>query len=229
MISNHTPLLFYQTQPVSYLSLALTVLTGAGIVTYYDHLKQTKLKSMGARAGATAGAASIGGPFSLIDSNNRPFTNDSLKGRWSLLYFGFTLCPDICPDELEKVAAVVDELKEKHAITTTPVFISVDPARDTPARVGAYVREFHPAMVGVTGDEAAVKQAAKAFRVYYSKAGVDPARPDDYLVDHSIITYLIDPDGKFVTFYGRNVAAGAMAASIVERVREWEAEHGGKQ
>ena len=209
-------------QPVSYVSLALTVLTGAGIVTYYDHLKKTKLRSMGA-PGATAGAAAVGGPFSLVDSRGRPFTDADLKGHWSLLYFGFTLCPDICPDELEKVAAVVDALKKNHAIDVTPVFLSVDPARDTPARVGAYVAEFHPAMVGLTGGEDAVKAAAKAFRVYHAKAGVDPSRPDDYLVDHSIITYLLNPDAKFVAFYGRNVEGGVMAASIVERVREWEA------
>ena len=202
--------------------------TGAGIVAYYDHLKKDKLRSMAA-AGATAGAASVGGPFALVDSKGAPFTQDSLKGAWSLLYFGFTHCPDICPDELEKVAAVTDALAAEHGVAVTPVFVSVDPARDPPPVVGAYVAEFHPRMVGLTGSEAAVKEAARAYRVYYAKAGVDPTRPDDYLVDHSIITYLLAPDAKFVTFYGRNVEAGPMTASIVERVREWEAAQKGKK
>ena len=96
----------------------------------------------------------------VVDARGAPFTQDSLKGAWSLLYFGFTHCPDICPDELEKVAAVVDALQTEHGVTATPVFISVDPARDAPATVGAYVAEFHPRMVGLTGDEAAVKAAA---------------------------------------------------------------------
>jgi len=250
--------------------------TGAGIVFYYDHLKQQKVKAAleGANAkgkggtAATAGAAAIGGPFALVDSSGEAFTERNLVDNgWHLLYFGFTRCPDICPDELEKIAAVTDaleaKLKEKETKEAkaeekrasgsgeetktskisnqnnnrvTPVFISVDPKRDPPAHVGAYVKEFHPRMLGLTGTVAQCRAAARAYRVYYARAatmsggeeeekGVSKkeTKPDeDYLIDHSIITYLIDPRGKFVTFFGKNVGAEEMVESVLARVGEWK-------
>ena len=283
-------------QPVSYASLALTMATGAGIVFYYDHLKQQKVRAAleGAKVkgkggtAATAGAAAIGGPFSLVDSSGKAFTEQNLVGNgWHLLYFGFTRCPDICPDELEKIAAVTDALEEKlreekekkdeesgsaaggggggekkngskktsqNSRVVTPVFISVDPERDPPAHVGAYVREFHPRMLGLTGTAAQCRAAARAYRVYYARAAASPGEEEkegksgakkvdkkeakkvdeDYLIDHSIITYLIDPKGKFVTFYGKNVGAEEMVESVLARVAEWEEEEeeqggGGKE
>lgn len=251
--------------------------TGAGIVFYYDYLKQKKVKAAlegaiakGNKKGgtaATAGAAAIGGPLSLVDSEGRPFTDQNLVGNgWHLLYFGFTRCPDICPDELEKIAAVTDALeqklkrqkergkKEKSNRAVTPVFVSVDPERDPPAHVGAYVKEFHPRMLGLTGTVAQCRAAARAYRVYYARAAASPgdgekeeggekmkgkgsteknaAKVDeDYLIDHSIITYLIDPAGKFVTFFGKNVGAEEMVESVLARVAEWEEEEeeGGKE
>ena len=245
--------------------------TGAGIVFYYDHLKQQKVKAAleganakngkGGTSTTTAGAAAIGGPFSLIDSSGKAFTEQDLVGQgWHLLYFGFTRCPDICPDELEKIAAVTDELEEKFKeeekkekkkkknLTITPVFISVDPERDPPAHVGAYVREFHPRMLGLTGTVAQCRAAARAYRVYYARAAASPGveegedenkksekkgkkkengKPDeDYLIDHSIITYLIDPKGQFVTFFGKNVGKEEMVGSVLARVAEWKEEEG---
>jgi protein SCO1/2 len=216
--------------PVSWLSLALTAATGAGLVFYYDHLKAKKVQGLTAAGVATAGAAAIGGPFAGLvvgPGGDRPFSSDDLCGHgWHLLYFGFTHCPDVCPDELEKVAAVVDRLaagdKRRPALTLTPVFVSLDPARDTPAQVGAYVKEFHPSMVGVTGPLEAVQAAARAYRVYHAKAPTGP-EPNDYLIDHSIITYLVAPDGGFVTFFGKQVGVEAMAEAVWERAAEWEA------
>jgi protein SCO1 len=269
-------------QPVSYASLALTMATGAGIVFYYDYLKQQKVKAAleGANAkgkngtAATAGAAAIGGPFSLVDSSGKAFTEQNLVGNGGhLLYFGFTRCPDICPDELEKIAAVTNalekELKGKSGsgsgdgknpslqqksstattatTTITPVFISVDPERDPPAHVGAYVKEFHPRMLGLTGTVAQCRAAARAYRVYYARAAASPGGNDDesekkdgggkkkkrdeidedYLIDHSIITYLIDPKGKFVTFFGKNIGEKEMVESVLARVGEWKEEEEG--
>lgn len=225
-----------QRGPVSWLSLALTAATGAGLVVWYDHLKSKKVQSLAAAGAATAGAAAIGGPFSGLvrGPSGAPFSSDDLKGAgWHLLYFGFTHCPDVCPDELEKVAAAVDVLAKGDAakgfgpLALTPVFISLDPARDTPSQVGAYVREFHPSMIGVTGPPEAVKEAARAYRVYFAKAPTGDG-PADYLIDHSIITYLVAPDGQFVTFFGKQVGVEDMAASVWERAREWEAGKGGR-
>lgn len=224
--------------PVSWLSLALTAATGAGLVVWYDHLKSQKVQGIAAAGAATAGAAAIGGPFAGLvkvgkDGATSPFSSDDLAGAgWHLLYFGFTHCPDVCPDELEKVAAAVDALaagdkkKGKPPLALTPVFISLDPARDTPAQVGAYVKEFHPSMLGVTGPEEAVKAAARAYRVYHARAPTGP-EPGDYLIDHSIITYLVSPDGRFVTFFGKQVDVQGLAAAVWERAAEWEKEHGG--
>jgi protein SCO1/2 len=109
------------------------------------------------------------------------------------------------------------DLVEKAGKTITPVFISIDPERDTVKRVKEYVKEFHPRLIGVTGSVEACKSAAKQYRVYYHKTGDEDG--DDYLVDHSIIMYLVDPHGEFVTFYGKNYEAAPMAEAILEQMK----------
>ena len=116
-----------------------------------------------------------------------------LAGEFALLYFGFTFCPDICPEELEKIAEAMDLVEARTGVKVQPVFISVDPERDTPAKIKEYVAEFHPRMIGLTGGMEAVKQVSKKYRVYFSKTGESST---DYLVDHSIIHYFIDPAGE---------------------------------
>lgn len=173
----------------------------------------------------TLGRAAIGGQFELIDGSGKPFTDTELLGRWNLIYFGFTMCPDICPAELTKVAEALDILEKKGRKVSSglgavqPVFISVDPGRDTPERSTEYARGFHPAFVGLSGSEEQVRQTAKAYRVYYSR---DDAENDDYLVDHSIITYLMDPTGEFREFYGKNSTAVEMAARIEQQMLAWK-------
>lgn len=201
--------------------------TGAGVLWWYQYEKARKLESITGRA-VVVGQAAIGGPFSLIDAQGQQFTDVDLRGRFVLLYFGFTHCPDICPEELEKVAMAVDVASKNSGVENgiVPVFISIDPERDGPAQVGAYVKEFHPRMIGLTGTLDAVRDAAKSYRVYYTKAsiGSDP-NDQDYLIDHSIITYLLDPDGKFVTFFGRNYNAEEMAANVAGQVQTWKKNH----
>merc|ERR1712127_419588 len=136
----------------------------------------------------STGQAMLGGPFSLVEcKSKKTFTDSDLKGYWNVLYFGFTFCPDICPEELVKVTAAVKEadarLKEKSGESVRPVFISIDPERDGPDEVKAYVEEFDERMVGLTGSKEAVAEAARAYRVYYHKTD----ESTDYLVDHSII------------------------------------------
>lgn len=161
----------------------------------------------------------------MADGDGKAFTEEQLLGRWSLIYFGFTMCPDICPAELTKVAEALEILQKKGRQVSSekgailPVFISVDPDRDSPARSSEYAKEFHPAFIGLSGTEEQVKRTAKAYRVYYSR---DESEDDDYLVDHSIITYLMDPSGEFKEFYGQNSNARDIAARIEQQMLSWK-------
>ncbi|KAI8102366.1 hypothetical protein M9435_005970 [Picochlorum sp. BPE23] len=223
--------------PVSYKSLGLTVVTGAGLWWYYDSMqrdKMSKVAEQGARTSVVAGKAAIGGDFQLTDDKGKPFHSDALKGAFSLLYFGFTHCPDVCPDELEKIAAaidIIDAKAPKDMGLIKPVFITLDPERDGVEQIKHYVKEFHPRMIGLTGSMEDVTKVTKAYRVYFTKAGVGEMTgtsteqdESDYLIDHSIITYLLDPNGTFVTFYGKNYTKEEMAASILDLMRAWKKE-----
>ena len=205
------------------------MLTGAGLWWYFDSLQKDRMEraaAKGAKQAKVAGAAAIGGDFELIESESgKPFCLDDLKGKFSLLYFGFTHCPDVCPDELEKISSAVEMVnKEVSKGAVKPVFITLDPERDGAKQVSAYVKEFHPDMIGLTGSKDAITQVTKAYRVYFTKAGVgemtgnNKEKDEDYLIDHSIITYLLDPEGEFVTFYGKNYTDREMATSIVQNI-----------
>jgi len=203
--------------PVTWGTFALFGLVGGG-TAFYVHLEREKRRVLVAKRQAEArGAAAIGGPFELVDVDGKAFHSEQLKGNWVLLYFGFTFCPDICPEELDKVTACLDILDAQPGMPeVVPVFISIDPHRDTPAKVKEYLKDFHPRMVGLTGTEAQVKAAAKTYRVYYSKPSTDDS--DDYLVDHSIVMYLVNPEGQFCSYYGQLVTAEKMADGIAKEV-----------
>lgn len=209
--------------PVSWLSLLLLIATGAGITLYYDnekkrHLEDLKTLSSTAKQGPSVGTAAIGGPFNLINHDGKSVSEKDFMGKWTLIYFGFTHCPDICPDELQKLATAVDKLKRKDGIDIVPVFISVDPERDTVEQVHDYVKEFHQDLVGLTGTEDEVRQVARAYRVYYMKTEEEGS---DYLVDHSIVMYLMDPNMKFVKFFGKNYDADTLAEGIIKEITEY--------
>ncbi|PSC72247.1 SCO1-like protein mitochondrial [Micractinium conductrix] len=210
--------------PVSYMSLGLTVGTSVGLLWWYNHEKEKKLEDISreGKSSVVVGQAAIGGPFELVDHRGKRFTEKDLLGQFALMYFGFTWCPDVCPEELEKIAAATDKTEKATGVQVVPVFLSVDPQRDGVEQVRDYVKEFHPRMIGLTGTYEQTGAAAKTYRVYYSKT---QDSDDDYLVDHSIITYLINPDGKFVTFYGKNFTADEMAQNISDHVKRWQAEH----
>jgi len=136
----------------------------------------------------------IGGPFHLIDQNARPQDQSMLKGKWSTVFFGYTFCPDVCPTTLQSLAEAQDRLGPK-AASLQVVFISVDPARDTPRQLKAYLssQAFPKGAVGLTGSPAQVAAAAKAYRVFYQNQGAGP----DYSVEHSSAVYLMDRHGRF--------------------------------
>jgi protein SCO1 len=208
--------------PVSFKTLLVTLFAGAGIVAGARAYEQTKVQNISAKSQQVVGKAAVGGPFRLIDQDGKPFTDRDLLGEFSLLYFGFTYCPDICPDELEKMMEALDVVEKKTSRQVLPVFISVDPERDTPKQMKEYVTEFHPRLIGLTGDLENVKKTSKLFRVYYHKTDEGSK---DYLVDHSIIMYLMDPNGEFVTFYGKNYTMEQLSDSIAEHITKWRTEH----
>ena len=143
--------------------------------------------------------AAIGGPFKLTDQNGKVVTDQDLKGRPTLVFFGFTNCPDVCPTALQVMAAALDKLGP-NAERITPVLISVDPEHDTPALLAAYVASFHPRLVGLTGSPAEIDAVAKAYRVYVKKVA-DPKSTAGYTIDHSSIIYVVGPDGAYRTHF----------------------------
>ncbi len=199
--------------PGAAISLALVVLIAVGVLA----VRQYGGMSAGIAA-ETAGREStmkIGGPFTLVDQDGRTVTEANFDGRWLLVYFGFTFCPDVCPTALTRNISAIDLLGEQ-AEKITPVLISVDPQRDSPEKLKDYVRFFHPRLVGLTGTPQQIASVAKEYRVFYVKSPGDT--PETYLVDHSSLTYLIGPDGKFVEFFSHGLSAEEVANRLKQRL-----------
>ena len=164
---------------------------------------------------ATSGKALVGGPFTLIDQTGKTVTDQDFRGRYMLVFFGFTHCPDICPAELQVISQSLDALGPK-AEEVVPLFITLDPERDTPEVMAAYVKNFGTRFVGLTGTPEAIAAAAKAYRVAYAKFQEDPASAD-YSVDHSALVYLMDKNGEYVT----NFPYGTPASKMTEELRRY--------
>lgn len=154
--------------------------------------------------------ARIGGDFALTDQTGRPVTEASYRGKAMLIFFGFTHCPDVCPTELSTLATAMDQLGPD-AARVQPLFITVDPERDTPEKLADYVGLFHPALAGLTGTPAQIAQVAKAYRVYYAK--VTPPGASDYLMDHSAFVYLLGPDGALRGMFRPGATPEELAAA----------------
>lgn len=158
------------------------------------------------------GKATVGGPFTLTDHTGRRVTDRDFRGKHMLVYFGFTFCPDVCPSGLQVMAAALDQLGPK-ADKITPVFISVDPERDSPEQLAQYVPSFHPRLVGLTGTPEEIQSVAKAYRVYYRKVK-DEKSTADYTVDHTSIIYLMSPEGEFLAHFTHATPSTAMAEKL---------------
>jgi len=181
---------------LSRIRLGLWALTGVAVVALgaaFLWQEQIKPDLPGPRV---TGEAAITNAYSLTDHTGQTVTAGSFDGQWQLVFFGFTHCPDICPTTLAYMAQVMDEIGPD-AAQVTPLFITVDPARDTRDVMAAYVEAFHPRMVGLTGTEAQVAEAARNFRVWYERAE-DTTAPDGYTMAHSGHIYVMAPDGRFV-------------------------------
>ncbi|KAL6473641.1 hypothetical protein MHYP_G00172020 [Metynnis hypsauchen] len=194
--------------------LAVTLLFGGGIIGTWWYVHQEKQQNLQMQRMEQLRKVAVGqGDFSLLDHTGQRRTKKDFRGKWVLMYFGFTHCPDICPDELEKLTSVVNLLdKEADLPCIQPLFITVDPERDDVAALAKYVKDFHPRLIGLTGTPEEVKEAGQAYRVYASAGPKD--EDGDYIVDHTILIYLINPDGLFLDYYNRMKDATQIAESI---------------
>ncbi|CAK9026020.1 unnamed protein product [Durusdinium trenchii] len=200
-------------------SAIFTCFVGGACVWYYDYLKEKKqAESRAITTQERIGSPRLGGPFELLDRKGNSVTEKDFLGQYLLIYFGFTFCPDICPQEMEKQSRAIELLDEEFGPIATPMFISVDPKRDKPSLVDDYCKDFHPRIVGLTGTPEQVKKVSRAYRVYYNE-GLK-TDDEDYLVDHSIIHYFVGKNGKFIDFFGKNMTAKEMAEKMRSHIRK---------
>lgn len=155
--------------------------------------------------------------FDLVDHEGCPVTQDSYRGRWMLVYFGFTHCRVVCPRSLTRLSNVLDRLQPDLAQRIQPLYITVDPLRDTSEVMRGYLQERYPRFMGLTGTEQQVKDAKEAFKVF-SKPRPNPNDPSGYDVPHTAITYLIDPDGEYVTHWPETRGADDVVSDLESRL-----------
>ncbi len=173
-----------------------------------------QLRPRGEQAGGTVAVPrgiSIGGPFHLTDDKDRAVTDADYRGRWMLVFFGYSNCPDECPLTLQKMAGALNKLGPL-ADKVAPIFITVDPARDTPERLRTYLANFDPRIIGLTGSDVEIAAAAKAYRVFYAPGRHEESGAD--LVSHSTFLYLMDPAGRFVSLLPSDVDADGLGAEL---------------
>lgn len=165
----------------------------------------------------TKGQALIGGDFELVDGKNQTVHAHDFRGRYMLVYFGFTHCPDICPTTLLVIKNALDMLGPKKRLIT-PIFITVDPERDTPKVMQQYVSNFSANLVGLTGSLEQVKKAADSYRVYFSKVSQSDSA-SDYLVDHSGFIYLMDKKGRYIAHFSHGISESELTQKLRQFIR----------
>jgi protein SCO1/2 len=182
---------------------------GLAALALFPEARERLLPAVNVRS---VGEALVGGPFTLTDHTGKRVTDQDFRGKFLLVFFGFTNCPDVCPTALQVMAAALDKLGP-NAARITPVLISVDPAHDTPAVLATYVASFHPRLVGLTGSQAEIDAVAKAYRVYVKKVP-DPKSTAGYTIDHSSIIYVMGPDGAYRSHFTHATSPEVMAERL---------------
>lgn len=192
------------------MSRTLAVGAGIAVVAFIGGtIALTVREAPECAAGSVAGGA-MGGPFEMVDENGTIVTDKDVITEPSILYFGYTFCPDVCPIDSARNAVAVDILEEE-GIIVTPIFVTIDPERDTVEVVRDYTENFHPRMIGLTGNAEQVRNTARTYRVAYSRADDDP---EYYLMNHSVFSYFVTPEAGFVDFFRRETTPEEMAQSI---------------
>ncbi len=158
-------------------------------------------------------AIQVGGPFEMTAHTGETVTDKSFGDKTLLVFFGYTFCPDVCPTTLNRVALALDELGPD-AASVQPLFITIDPARDTQEVLADYAAAFHPDILGLRGTPEETARVAKAYRAYFAKAETEDADPEHYLMDHSVLIYLMAPEGKFLTMFSHTAEPEDIAAGI---------------
>jgi len=180
------------------LALAITILLANNCVATTSFAQSAERSAAELMDAVMWNREPIGGPFALIDHTGRQRTDADFRGKLLLVYFGFTSCADVCPTDLQAIALALEQLGGV-AEAVQPLFITLDPERDTPEHLAEYVPLFHPRLIGLSGDAASVREAARAYRVYYAKVPMSDG--SDYTIDHSGFIYLMDRVGKYVGFF----------------------------
>lgn len=190
---------------------ALVVAAALGGIWYVSRPVAGDDRFAQCRVGQVAGGSSqIGGPFTLVNAKGETVTDKDVITGPTLLYFGYTFCPDVCPLDNARNAEAI-EILESRGQMVTPVFISVDPQRDTPEVVGAFAQNLHERMIGLTGSPEQIKAASQAYKTYFKR---QPGEEEYYLIDHSTFSYLVLPEDGFVEFFRRDMSPEAMADAI---------------
>jgi protein SCO1/2 len=187
-----------------YLLLAAAL---AGGVLWYESNQVPRLGQV-----VSTGTADVGGAFKLVDQTGATRTDKDFRGRFMLIYFGYSFCPDVCPTTLGVMAQALEKLGDRRVV---PVFITIDPERDTPKVLADYMKAFGPDFVGLTGSDAAIKDVERKYRVYAVKKEIDPNNPKrGYGMDHSSVLYLMGPDGRMISFYDEAISPDEMAKEL---------------
>ena len=190
-------------------AIGAVVIAGAGLLAMTLITNRSGDNQFAQCSGAKV-AGDLGGPFTLVNGAGETVTSAQVITEPTLIYFGYTYCPDVCPLDVDRNAAAVEILEERGQ-SVTPVFITVDPARDTTEVVRDFADAMHPRMIGLTGSEAQVAEASKAYRTYYK---AHPPVDGEYLVDHSTFSYLVTPEHGFLEFFRRELTPEQMADKI---------------
>jgi len=204
--------------PISWRAVFFLLIIGTPITLFLVNLADER-KRAGKSTIDTEGKPEVGGPWTLIDHNGIAVNSYDLEGKFYLLYFGFTYCPDICPQELNKVVKVINSIEKADlGDYLQPYFVTIDPSRDSVGQLRSYLQDFHPKLIGLTGTPEQIDKMAKLFRVYYTIG--TQLSTSDYIVDHSAITYIMDNNNNFVKIYTNISDPEAMSLEIIKYMKE---------
>ncbi|GAB4848679.1 Protein SCO1 2, mitochondrial [Ancistrocladus abbreviatus] len=209
--SSSSSLMFYAIP-----AAALLGIVGVAALVRYNDERRAILKGQGKSSTVNVDGPKIGGPFTLINTEGKIVTELDLMGNWVLLYFGYTSSPDVGPAEVKKMAEAIGILESKQNIMVLPVFVTIDPQRDSPSQLRAYLSEFSPKIVGLTGPIAAIRQMAQEYRVFFKKVEEDV---NDYLIETTHNMYLMNPNMEIARSFGLEYNGEELSDAIIKELK----------